>query len=45
MQMICNETGFKFHLNFKPYSKTHKEHHKVEGFIFDDKCVELILPE
>lgn len=39
MEIVCHQTGYKAILNFKPYSWSNKELHKVEGFIYDKKSV------
>ena len=48
MEILCQETGYKAVLNFKPCSWTSKDLHRVEGFIYDNKltinfCDEFIL--
>lgn len=41
MEIICHQTGYKAVINFKPYSWSNKEMHKVEGFIYDKKYFRL----
>lgn len=37
MEIVCHQSGYKAIINFKPYSWSNKELHKVEGFIYDKK--------
>jgi hypothetical protein len=37
MEVKCLQTGYKAVLNFRPYSRSNKELHKVDGYIYDGK--------
>jgi hypothetical protein len=39
MEIVCNKSGYKAVINFKPYSWSNKEVHKVEGYIYDKQYV------
>ena len=37
MEITCHQTGYKSIINFKPYSWSNKELHKLDGYIYDNK--------
>jgi hypothetical protein len=37
MEITCHQTGYKAIINFKPYSWSNKELHKLDGYIYDNK--------
>ena len=39
MEITCHQTGYKAVINFKPYSWSNKELHKLDGYIYDNKFV------
>ena len=39
MEITCNQTGYKAIVNFKPYSWSNKELHKLDGYIYDNKYI------
>jgi hypothetical protein len=45
MEIVCNKSGYKAVINFKPYSWSNKEVNKVEGFIYDNKFERFLFSE
>lgn len=43
MEITCNQTGYKAIVNFKPYSWSNKELHKLDGYIYDNKYIRIKL--
>lgn len=37
LEITCEQTGLSTILNFRPYSRSNKDLHRFDGFIYDNK--------